>query len=814
MADLIEIPDFDFSNFYYPDILKALISFARINVPEITDESDEEPFTQMLRAFALIGHLNNVLLDVNATETLLPSARLLESIRSHLKLIDVTLEQNKPASVDIVCEFSKIFTTSVNFIPLGTEVATEETTDLLQIIFEANLDNNISATNQTTVIQSWDTPIIEWLDNSFDSGDKITIAGVDFISNVDFTVGATLDDTINNFVIAFNTSTNSAIENELFTYKIGTKTPISLLNFDITSIPILKTDTGTTNWIIRDGLFGINRAGEANTDGVFFDMFNLVIEPGSIFYIQHDSIMWDTLDFKLNTPGSNFTGIWEFYDGDFIEKNPNSVINLGSNLEIDLTDLLGTSDLTGTLIKITFNPNSAFEFQPVFFSGGVNKIITNGLLGQVTVSTDINNYLIGTDWNAVSELTDNTINLTQDGKISYSLPQNLTQNWIKKSINSINSFGLRFRIISITGSPISPSVNLLKIDKGKQFLLFNGVQGETKTEDPLGSSSGAANQEFILTFKPLFVDSLIIEINEGSGFTEWNKKDNFLTSTQSSKDYILEVLANDTAIIQFGDSVQGKIPTSGVDNIKATYRIGGDINGNVGALTITINKSGIAFVNRIFNPRSAAGHQFKEGSTESDLARLKIEGPATLRVRNRAITPDDYVFLLTQFKNSNGINLITRALAIEETFGIKTIELVVVGVNGVLLTQNQLDDVGIFFNGNKTEGIKGIGISNHQATVINYTPNIIDVAATIQGGNKEKIENVIKNFLNPNAKFSDDITNRWDFGSSVPTAIIIAEIGAVDPVNIKNIVLTTPATDVQLGVRELPFAGVVNITII
>ena len=72
-------------------------------------------------------------------------------------------------------------------------------------------------------------------------------------------------------------------------------------------------------------------------------------------------------------------------------------------------------------------------------------------------------------------------------------------------------------------------------------------------------------------------------------------------------------------------------------------------------------------MSRVFNPRQALGWAPKEGSTEQDLARLKIEGPATLRTRERAIATIDFEFLATQFVDTNGSNLVARAKAIEET---------------------------------------------------------------------------------------------------------------------------------------------------
>ena len=238
---------------------------------------------------------------------------------------------------------------------------------------------------------------------------------------------------------------------------------------------------------------------------------------------------------------------------------------------------------------------------------------------------------------------------------------------------------------------------------------------------------------------------------------------------------------------------------------------GGTANdGNVGARTITVNKAGIAFVDRVFNPRAAIGFQFKEGSTQEDLARLKIAGPATLRVRNRGITPDDFEFLATEFTTASGAKLVTRALAVEETFGIKTIELIVVGITGGLLTQNQLDDLDVFFNGSKPDNIKGVGLTNHEVTSVNYSPRIIDVVATVQGGNAATIENALRALLNPEAKFDDGVTFRWDFDDIVPIAIISSEIINTDPKNIKNVSLTLPAADIDLSAKELPLAGIID----
>ena len=1353
--EFIEVPDFDFASFYYPDFERSLRLFARANVPEITDESDEEPFTQLIRAFSLVGHLNNVLLDVVATETLLPTARLLESVRSHLKLIDVTLEQAKPAAVEVVVQLSTILTTAINFIPVSTQMATVETEDSAQIVFEADSDNVIQPTNQPGAVFSFDPGYVQFLSNIFHAGDKITVAGVDFQPGVEFTVGATLTLTIDSFVSAINNSSNVAIEGLLRAHRVDDYAIVSFLSDDLVSVAISVTDntlettlvdqttsgtdvglddpadrrgddftptfdrtvgnvtyslkkTGTptgnvrcrietddsgspsgtivststtlldmstvtgsyvsyqfdfpatakltaatkywfildydspvgvsldaaevaqigindganpalaevtdvelndaaaffdvrgagkywnlpsqpgtlyyawynvtdgtetqadgefetsevdfsgqtgatydvngnglyyqlysandvtqyyvwinvtdggftqtdptpggtgiqvdvisadiaaaialkvataidalgdfdsvsatnvvttntvsagvttdtvdgttgagitttkqgsnelvaaataiqvnvlladdiftvaqktalaidaigafgaslysatvvrviqanagtvadatnstanvgvtvqtqgteltntydvngdalhwyltaqngteyyvwmnvtdgsftqndpavggktgiqidivkadsqtsiatktqtaidligafgatssttfvtvtqavtgpvvdavdvdanvtitiptegadegriimdssgagssayftssawstvatslvmkiiadsTNFNFRSGGFGTDKSGQSVLGGALFSMFALNPSPGSLFYIMHSTVMWDGMEFDLDTNLQGITGVWEYYDADFEDTIPDAVTNLGSSLEFDLTSLLGGIDRSGAEVQVTYTGNGVSELANVIFDGGVNKLVT-GLLGQVTVSVIASSYIVGALWNEVQNLDDKTQNFTQDGILSYNIPQDLSQNWSKKTINAFEGFPIRFRVISVNTVFVNPIIDLIDIAAAKQYILFAATQGISRVENPLGSSAGTVSQEFTLSFSPLIVSSLSIEVDEGTGFSAWNLKDNFLTSTQISKDYTLEVFADDTAIITFGDGKNGKVPSIGVDNIKATYRIfsGGTANdGNVGARTVTVNKAGIAFIDRVFNPRAAAGFQLKEGSTAADLARLKIAGPATLRVRNRAITPEDYAFLATEYTTATGANLVTRALAVEETFGIKTIELIVVGSGGALLTQTQLDDLGKFFNGSKPDNITGVGLTNHEATPVNYTPRVVNIVAQVQGGNAATIENALKALLNPEALFDDGVTYRWNFDDLVPLAIITSEIINVDAQNIKNVTLISPVADIDLGARELPLAGTLTIQIV
>lgn len=142
----VEVPGFRFSGFYYPEILQDLLVWMRANVPEITDEDPHEPFIQLLRAYALVGHLNNVLLDHVALETLLPTARLRESVRAHLALIGYKLSQPSPAAVDVLLTLASVPAVATS-LPARALFATVETASAPELVFETQAETPIEASN-------------------------------------------------------------------------------------------------------------------------------------------------------------------------------------------------------------------------------------------------------------------------------------------------------------------------------------------------------------------------------------------------------------------------------------------------------------------------------------------------------------------------------------------------------------------------------------------------------------------------------------------------------------------------------------------
>jgi len=717
MTNII-IPDFDFSAFYYPQILEALIKYKRVNVPELTDESVEEPSIQLLRAFALVGHLNNVLIDLVANESTLPTAKLVETVRNNLRLIAYELRSATPSQADLIYELSKVFSSTFELIPANSQAATKRDVNSSLIYFEA-----------------------------------------------------------------------------------------------LDALEIDRTDKHSYVLCEEDGIF-TDRTTEANdsTPGTSFTPWATPITKDAIYW-GHKQIMWNKLSIFFTTPLTGIiNGVWEFYDGEFRKNAPTSVTNLGSTLKFDLTSLLGLTNRKGTLIRVQLNETTAYEDLYSTWDGTKNIITTLGLLGQSTVSTDKDDYSVGSDWSILESLTDGTNKLIADGDIEYPIPQTISQNWITNTIDGKEAYWLRYRIIDATGVVTNPVFLYTRMDLGNQYACRLVTQGRTITQNPLGSSIGLPDQTFESSKDNFIWDSETLEV-EGE---VWTRVENFLDSSSTAKHYMVLLGENDKATFKFGGNGKGKVPPLGVGNIKVTYRYNAEIDGNVGANTIIVDKTGLTYIRNIFNPRQATGWTEAQGSTEESLELAKISGPASLRTKDVAIGPEDVEDLSIAWIDENGVSPFSRAIAIEEGFGPKTIELVLVAAGGGLASSSQLEAIEEYFNGNKysTPPIKKHLVANQEVQAVNYTQKVIDITAIVYGDtNETAVRNKLASVLHPEAKKDDGITFEWTKGAKIATSKLISIIFKTDN-SITDVDLTIPSSDIILQTRELPILGTVNITIV
>jgi hypothetical protein len=179
-------------------------------------------------------------------------------------------------------------------------------------------------------------------------------------------------------------------------------------------------------------------------------------------------------------------------------------------------------------------------------------------------------------------------------------------------------------------------------------------EGRLIEDEILGTSDASANQRFPLAHSPLILRSqgqnvnkdIILTAEYGDTIEEWKVKENLAFSRKDLKDYSIEIDENDKATVVFGDGEFGSIPTSGAV-IKATYRVGGGLAGNVPKKTITtiVDAPQLAILAAsVTNPESASG-----GAECESIEHAVFHAPEVFRSLKRAVTLEDYEALALKF---------------------------------------------------------------------------------------------------------------------------------------------------------------------
>jgi hypothetical protein len=182
-------------------------------------------------------------------------------------------------------------------------------------------------------------------------------------------------------------------------------------------------------------------------------------------------------------------------------------------------------------------------------------------------------------------------------------------------------------------------------------------EGRLVKDEILGTSDGTPNQKFALAHTPLILRSLgqaqqinrdILLITDLDGvIDEWTLQESLAFSREAQKDYVIEIDEEDRATIIFGDGAFGAKPTSGTV-VKATYRVGGGLIGNVaaGAIQTIVNAPQLALLGaKVTNATTATG-----GAERESIEQAVRHAPAVFRSLKRAVTAEDYKALALDFK--------------------------------------------------------------------------------------------------------------------------------------------------------------------
>lgn len=117
--------------------------------------------------------------------------------------------------------------------------------------------------------------------------------------------------------------------------------------------------------------------------------------------------------------------------------------------------------------------------------------------------------------------------------------------------------------------------------------------------------------------------------------TPWTPESDLLGDGPEDTHFVVEVESDGTAVLRFGDDVNGARPKSGT-TFSAVYRIGNGAGGNVGADSLTYF-AGDPRIEACTNPLAAAGGQEPETAEQ-----IRRRAPEAFLTQERAVTMSDY----------------------------------------------------------------------------------------------------------------------------------------------------------------------------
>ena len=169
------------------------------------------------------------------------------------------------------------------------------------------------------------------------------------------------------------------------------------------------------------------------------------------------------------------------------------------------------------------------------------------------------------------------------------------------------------------------------------------THGETVQELLGGTDARLPDQSFVLRQPPLTYVSadtpsgsaapLSLRLNDQL----WGEVPSLYGEPADARVYALAVDDDGITSVRFGDGVEGARPPSGQNNVRAVYRKGLGLAGNVAAGKLTTLLSRPLGVSAATNPVAASG-----GEDAESLERARVNAPLTVLTLNRAVSVKDY----------------------------------------------------------------------------------------------------------------------------------------------------------------------------
>ena len=293
-------------------------------------------------------------------------------------------------------------------------------------------------------------------------------------------------------------------------------------------------------------------------------------------------------------------------------------------------------------------------------------------------------------------------------------------------------------------------------EDGNYLYQVSAVHGVWVVNETLGSSDGSKNQEFSLSYYPVYTDSISIEVLEGeNNWVQWGRVPSFADSNYTSRHYVLSIMDNNQAVIQFGDGNTGRIPPVYSGGIRATYINGGGTEGNVTAGTITLMHTSNPLVRMCANPEEV----YIRGRDKETLESIKKNAPAYNRVKWGALTSEDFEDLARSlFKEV----LYVRAVPVDFTDDYKKIDdidLYIMLYDNAELTEEKAAEIKATMDDRAIVGVRNINIKEMRLFNIDIRYHLVLEDNFTQSTAKERVEDRIKKFFEfGNLNVSEDFS--------------------------------------------------------
>lgn len=822
---LIVLPDFDFAGFYYADIIEALLEYQRKNVPEISNENPFEPSVQNLRAYALTCHLNNVLLDSTAQEVYPGPARLRASVVRLLALMGFAPNADIPAVSEVRMQLTSGFTISTLIVPDNALFGTRRRAETPVTEFEADESVTVNPTDELDGAWLYNNNTEVWTDQTAEvNADSDTIEYAPIAER--------------HLYLAHDSAMTDTVE---FT---GIGTPIDFGDDQDTDNPIsfhLQFFDGELQDTAPDSPIPALGAG-----GIRFNINGLVgslPKTGTHVHVfvnatgatQRLAVNWDDATGKNYITTTGFLGQTSVSTtaADYTVGSYWHDVTIDSDGTSAAPPVTGETFDTGNGSDVTFGPNTLVRWplEPdtiitwTYLSGATPRTasydLSDGSIGgDAALGTTVDastgaSTLVATNAPDAGDFdvaySRKAQRLRQDGEIAYKVPKTIDDDWTKSELPddlvsttgpTTEGYWLRFIVCAVGAGAVQSLVfDRVNWDQGGLFIAVDVTQGRTVSNEAAGSGDGSPDQTFTLDETEVIDGSVLFFISGAA----WTQVDSFASSSEVSEHYRVTIDDDGEATVLTGDGINGAVVPVGSANATAEYRVGGESDGNVGADQISVNLGGISRVRNITNPRSAFGWTQREGADEVSLEKLKRDGIASLRTLDRAVSPADIEHLTGRFKGANSSRPFSRARAVENGFGLKTVKNIVVGTGGVSTTAATRAALDLFFNGDLASGgvNRGVLIANQEVTSVDFTPKAISVTAVVTGGSVANAKAALLAALQPEARLDDGSDWRWRFGQTITRSALIGIIWGGDRAN-TDVDLSVPASDTPLAGDELP----------